>query len=65
MLVLSRKLGEQLRIGDDIILTVTKTSGSRVTIGIEAPSEVRILRGEIAVTSDRKIVNLHDGGRSL
>ena len=52
MLVLSRKLGEQLRIGDDIIVTITKTSQSRVTIGIEAPSDVPILRGEIDVDRD-------------
>lgn len=65
MLVLSRKPGEQLRIGDDIIVTVTKSTGNRVTIGIEAPSEVRIMRGEIEQTGDRKDTSGHGGGRSL
>lgn len=47
MLVLSRKEGEQLVIGDDIVLTVNRISGNRVAIGIEAPREVRIVRGEL------------------
>jgi len=47
MLVLSRKEGEQLRIGDDIVLTVSRLSGNRVSIGIEAPRDIRIVRGEL------------------
>ena len=47
MLVLSRKEGEQLIIGDDIVLTVSKISGNRVAIGIDAPRNVRIIRGEL------------------
>ena len=47
MLVLSRKEGEQLVIGDNIILTVNRISGNRVAIGIEAPRDVRIVRGEL------------------
>lgn len=47
MLVLSRKAGEQLVIGDDIVLTINRISGNRVAIGIEAPRDVRIVRGEL------------------
>ncbi len=47
MLVLSRKEGEQLVIGDNIVLTVNRISGNRVAIGIEAPREVRIVRAEL------------------
>jgi carbon storage regulator len=47
MLVLSRKEGEQLRIGDDIVVTVSRISGNRVAIGIEAPRSVRVVRGEL------------------
>ena len=38
MLVLSRKEGEQLLIGDDIVLTINRINGNRVAIGIEAAS---------------------------
>jgi len=48
MLVLSRKVGETLVIGDNITLRINKISGNRVTVGIEAPGNVRILRGELA-----------------
>ena len=47
MLVLSRKEGEKLVIGDNIVLTVSRISGNRVAIGIEAPREVRIVLGEL------------------
>lgn len=54
MLVLSRKEGEKLVINDDIIIVVTKLSGNRVTVGIEAPPNVKIYRGEIAPKSEKK-----------
>jgi carbon storage regulator CsrA len=47
MLVLSRKLGQQIRIGDQITLTVVKTKGNTVRIGIEAPKDVRVVRAEL------------------
>ncbi len=47
MLVLSRKIGQQIRIGDQITLTIVKTQGKTVRIGIEAPSDVRVLRAEL------------------
>jgi carbon storage regulator len=47
MLVLSRKEGEQLVIGDNIVLTINRISGNRVAIGIDAPRDVRIVRGEL------------------
>ena len=47
MLVLSRKEGEQLLIGDNIVLTINRISGNRVAIGIDAPRDVRIVRGEL------------------
>ena len=58
MLVLSRKTGEAIVIGDGIKVTVTRVSGNRVTIGIDAPGDVRVLRGELVgdeepVTSQR------------
>lgn len=47
MLVLSRKLGERILIGQDIELTVVRIDRDRVRIGIKAPSGVTILREEI------------------
>ncbi len=50
MLILSRKLKQQVRIGDQIVLTVLETRGNKVRIGIEAPPEVSIVRGELLGT---------------
>lgn len=47
MLVLSRKVGEKLVIGDNITVEVVRIKGNRITLGLVAPSEVRILRGEL------------------
>ena len=47
MLVLSRKIGEEIIIGDQVRLVVNRISGNRVTIGIAAPEEVHIVRGEL------------------
>ena len=47
MLVLSRKEGEKLVIGDNIVLTVNRINGNRVSIGVEAPRDIRIVRGEL------------------
>jgi carbon storage regulator len=47
MLVLSRKPGEKIVIGDDITLTVVRVQGNQVRLAIDAPDDVRILRGEL------------------
>jgi carbon storage regulator len=47
MLVLSRKKGESLRIGEDIVLTVMDVQGEQVRIGIDAPREVQVWRQEL------------------
>lgn len=48
MLVLSRKLEQQILIGDNVVVTILQINGDRVRIGIEAPKNVRLLRAEIA-----------------
>jgi len=48
MLVLSRKCGEKVIIDDQIVITVTQIGNGKVRIGIEAPENVSILRGELA-----------------
>lgn len=47
MLILTRKLNEEIQIGDNIRLKVLHISDGQVKIGIEAPNEVRIYRAEI------------------
>jgi carbon storage regulator CsrA len=47
MLVLSRKIGERVQIGNNITLVVKSVSGHRVTLGLEVPRSVRILRSEL------------------
>jgi carbon storage regulator len=47
MLVLTRRLGETIIIGDSIRVTVTLIEGMRVRIGVVAPPEVRIDREEV------------------
>jgi carbon storage regulator len=50
MLVLSRKLGEKIVIGDNIVVTVVKIDRNQIRLGIEAPHEVPVYREEIAPT---------------
>lgn len=47
MLVLSRKPGESIYIGDDIILSVVEIRGDKVRLGIEAPTQIPVHRQEI------------------
>lgn len=52
MLVLSRKLKQEILIGENIKITVLKVKGNSVRLGIEAPREVHVVRGEIPKKSD-------------
>jgi carbon storage regulator len=47
MLVLTRKQQEKIRIGDQITITVLRTKGKAVRLGIEAPADVPVIRGEL------------------
>ena len=53
MLVLSRKAGERIWIGDDISVTVVRITGGGVRIGIEAPHEMPVVREELKEKMDR------------
>jgi carbon storage regulator CsrA len=48
MLVLTRKYQEKIRIGDNITITVLRTKGKAVRLGIEAPADVPVIRGELS-----------------
>lgn len=47
MLVLTRKQEEQIRIGDDIVITILRVKGNTIRVGIEAPKGVRVIRSEL------------------
>jgi len=47
MLVITRKAHEEIRIGDDVVVTILRTSGGQVKVGITAPRDVRVARGEL------------------
>ena len=47
MLILSRRLGESIKIGDEVTVTVLQVKGNQVRIGINAPREVAVHREEI------------------
>ena len=51
MLVLTRKVGERIQLGDKITVTLVKISGNMVRLGIEAPPDVSIVRQELATSS--------------
>ena len=47
MLVLSRKVGERVHVGHDIVIEVRRVSGNRVIMAVDAPKLTPILRGEL------------------
>ena len=47
MLVLTRKLGEIIRVGDDVTVRVLEVKGNQVRLGVDAPAAVRIYREEV------------------
>jgi carbon storage regulator len=54
MLVLTRKEGERIQIGDKICVTVVRIVGGGVRLGVEAPPEVPVLRAELKEAIDRE-----------
>ena len=53
MLVLSRKKGEEIVIGDAIFMTIVDIRGDKVRVGIEAPREIPVHRREVKEAIDR------------
>lgn len=49
MLVLLRRIGESIVIGDDVLLTILSATSTQVRVGIAAPKELRILRQEVFI----------------
>ncbi len=54
MLILTRKIGESLLIGDNIRVTVLEIRGKQVRLGIEAPADIAVLREELSQHIDQE-----------
>lgn len=48
MLVLSRKVGERLLVGNDVVITIVRIGPNTVRLGVDAPSHMNIVRDELA-----------------
>lgn len=53
MLTLTRRVGEKILIGDDVVLTVLRVNGNQVRLGFIAPKEIEISREELYVTKQK------------
>jgi carbon storage regulator len=64
MLVLTRKLGEVIRVGDNVTVRVLEVKGNQVRLGVEAPPEVRIYREEVyrAIRKENEEAALRQAG---
>lgn len=60
MLVLTRKTGEQIRIGNDIVVTILEVVGNKVRVGIDAPDNISILRGELIRNTTPEELSIED-----
>lgn len=60
MLVLSRKVGERILLGDNIRITVVRVSGGGVRLGIEAPAEISVVREEVVNNPPASVSNSSD-----
>ena len=58
MLVLTRRVGEKIRIGDDVVITLLGVRGNQYKVGIEAPRHVSVHREEIWQ-------RIHEGGQEV
>lgn len=54
MLVLSRKSGERIHIGENITLTIVRIGPNNVRLGIDAPREINIVREELVEETDEQ-----------
>jgi carbon storage regulator len=65
MLILTRRVGEKLVIGENVIVTVLGVKGNQIRIGIDAPQEIQVHREEIfqRILKERKELEEADGNK--
>ena len=64
MLILTRKVGERVHIGDDVVVKVLQVNGNQVRLGIEAPRSTPVFRHEIheRIQEERREAKAHAVG---
>ena len=67
MLILTRRIGEKVIIGENVTVTILALQGNQIRVGIDAPKEVKVHREEIyqKIQSERKISLLKDREPSI
>jgi len=63
MLVLTRKFGESITIGEDITITILDSKGKNIRIGVEAPRNIAVHRRDIGQLSQKKNQQSDSGGQ--
>lgn len=58
MLVITRRPGETIHVGEDVVITITEVHGKKVRVGVQAPRETVIWKGEL----EDKVAGSPDGG---
>ncbi len=64
MLILTRKIGESIVIGDDIVIKVVETGKNSIRIGIDAPKEIPVLRQEVFESIQKENILSSKGEKS-
>ena len=64
MLVLTRREGERIALGDDVVITVVSIQGNKVRIGVSAPDDVAIRRSELLLDADASLAGRELAGQA-
>ena len=56
MLVLSRKVGERIQVGDQISVVIVRINGNAVRVGIEAPTDMTVIRAELQQRTSQPVI---------
>ncbi|OZU14475.1 hypothetical protein CCO48_02455 [Salmonella enterica subsp. enterica serovar Altendorf] len=57
MLAFTRRWGEEIHIGNDIVVKIINSYGKQVRVSVEAPKDVKVFRGEVIKRQEKEITN--------